>query len=127
MKYIKTAILFYLLYFVLTLSSILINNMLGIKPVIGLNIAVIIITILLLIKVVNPIKMSHKKSFFFPTIGGCYAVITTYFLSVIFEDFIQPSFIESAVTFVFNLSVVYATLYFAIDKKQEENSTSGIH
>lgn len=113
MNNVKASGLFFLLYFTLILASVFINKILGFKPVIGLNVAALVIATLIMTRSKT---LGACKPLLFSVLGGIYAVIITYFLVVLFENFIPPSLTESIASFLFNSVVVYVTINLCSQK-----------
>ncbi|WDE06729.1 hypothetical protein SG34_007445 [Thalassomonas viridans] len=112
----KASGLFFLLYFTLILASVFINKIFGFKPVVGLNVAALVIATLIMARSRYVKALGVCNPLFFAVLGGIYAVIITYFLVILFEGFISPSLFESIVSFLFNSVVVYVTIFLSTQK-----------
>lgn len=116
MNYIKAYGLFIISYITFTFTGIFINSFLNITPEIGLNIALLIITTLLVIrfKLINFFRGYQR--IVFSLFGGGVSVITTSILANTFNSFMEPTIIESLVIFAFNSAVIYLTILISHKK-----------
>jgi len=116
MYHIKASSLFFVTYLVLVFASVYINSFVNITPQIGLNIGALIITTLLVtqFKLITIVDMNTR--IVFSIFGGLCSVINAYILAEIFDTFVEPTIIETFVTFIFNSIVMYITIYLSLKK-----------
>ncbi|GAA6172518.1 hypothetical protein NBRC116592_21880 [Colwellia sp. KU-HH00111] len=110
MNYIKAYGLFIISYLTFTFTGVFINSFFNITPEVGLNIAALIITTLLVTRFKHIDFFKSYSRIIFSLFGGGVSVITTSILANIFSSFIEPNIVESLVIFVFNSVVIYLTI-----------------
>jgi len=116
MNFIKSSSMFFFIYVPFTFFSIYLNRLLGFSPTVGLNIAVLVITTLIVIRT-GYINLSENKiSIFFSIFGSGCCVITLYILAALFDEFIPPSLGESLSSFIFNAVVMYIVINLSLKK-----------
>ena len=119
MRFIKSTITFILVYSILLLSSLFINQQLSLHPEIAINIAITVISALAVNKM-NAVKSYLQTELFgLSAIGGLCAVIAIFTLTYFSVNFTQPSLLESCISFLFNAIAVYLTLYVSSIKHKK--------
>lgn len=116
MNYIKTYSLFIISYLTFTLAGVFINYFFNITPEIGLNIAALIITTLLVTRFKHINFFKGNSRIIFSLFGGGVSVITTHILANIFISFMDPTIVEGLVIFAFNSVVIYLTIQISLKK-----------
>lgn len=113
MRFIKSTITFIVVYNILLLGSLFINQQLSLHPEITINIAITVIAALAVHKMNSVKSYLQTELFGLSAIGGLCAVIAIFTFAYFSVHFAQPSLLEACISFSFNALAVYLTLYLS--------------
>lgn len=113
---INTIATFVLVYNMLMVGGLMINQLLSVQPAVSINIAVMVISALVIRKSINDETPFSTDLLWLALIGGICAVTAISLIAYYHNSFEQPSMSEFIASFIFNAVAVYLTLYFSVRK-----------
>jgi len=119
MRFIKSTVTFVVIYSILLLGSLFINQQLSLHPEVAINIAITVIAALAVNKINSVKSYAQTELFGLSAIGGLCAVIAIFTLAYFNVNFEQPNLLESCISFSFNALAVYLTLYLSSIKHKK--------
>ncbi len=117
----KTIITFVLVYTILIIGGLFINQLLSIQPAVSINVAAMVIAAIVVRKSIKAESRLAADLLCLSFIGGICAVTAISLLPYYYNSFEIPSMSEFIASFIFNAVAVYLTLYLASIKKEKSN------